>query len=345
MSVRTLAAKYFRDIVNIFTKPITMNTEGIRQALDDILGFVADITDTIEEAVQFIGDKFNSVYDEHIKPLFDSIATGLGELVGTFLEVWDGSIKPMLDNWSAAFSELWENHLKPMFDKFGDAIGAVADMLKVLWDNIIKPVVDWIIANVIENLLPTLNAVFETTIAVLGDIGDALGGVWDIIKGVAEFITGVFSGDWAKAWDGAKTIFGGFYDFFKGIIDTIIDLLSGLLNSVFEFIGGIGYSIKEGISDIISWGKGLLGIEDNSRPDNWTLDQAVASGRTWDGSAYNAMQNSGMNRDDLYGAFSDALNDTDGGDINLYIDGEEIATATDRARRYRNTRINPSLAY
>ena len=47
----------------------------------------------------------------------------------------------------------------------------------------------------------------------------------------------------------------------------------------------------------------------------------------------------------MYAAMRAALEDTDGGDVKLYIDGEEIATATDKARQLRNTRYNPQLAY
>lgn len=63
------------------------------------------------------------------------------------------------------------------------------------------------------------------------------------------------------------------------------------------------------------------------------------------GSAYYAIQSGQATQDDMYAAMRAALEDTDGGDVNLYIDGEEIATATDKARQLRNTRYNPQLAY
>ena len=345
MSVTLLAEKLWRDIVNVFTKPITMNTEGIRQALDDVLGFAADVTDTIEQMVQFIGDKANAVYDEHTKPMFDSIAEGLGQLVAKVLEVWDSKIKPMLDEWGAAFQELWEAHMKPMFDKLGDALGALFDALKVLWENILQPLISFIITDIIGNMLPVLNDLFQTTIAVIGDIFDALSGLFDIIKGVLDFVVGVFTGDWERAWDGVCEVFQGFGEVGKAVIDAVLDLIGGLLDGVIDFFAGLGSAIASGISNIIEWGKGILGIESDARPADWTLDQAVASGRTWDGSAYQAMQQtSGMSRDDMYGAMSDALADNDT-ERDIYLDGEQIGTILDSSRRTRNTRLNPSLSY
>ena len=35
----------------------------------------------------------------------------------------------------------------------------------------------------------------------------------ETLTGLTEFITGVFTGDWDRAWEGIKTIWAGFWEF------------------------------------------------------------------------------------------------------------------------------------
>ena len=71
--------------------------------------------------------------------------------------------------------------------------------------------------------------------------------VWDSIKqtfdGIIDFIRGVFTGDWQRAWEGVKEIFGGV---FKGLtalakapINGIIALLNGAINGINKMIDAL----------------------------------------------------------------------------------------------------------
>jgi hypothetical protein len=87
---------------------------------------------------------------------------------------------------------------------------------------------------------------------------DVAGGVIKVLKGIIQFITGIFTGDWEKAWEGIKNIFGGIWDsivgVFKGAINLIIDginfLIRGLNKLSFDIpnwvplIGGKSFGIN-----------------------------------------------------------------------------------------------------
>lgn len=71
--------------------------------------------------------------------------------------------------------------------------------------------------------------------------------VWDSIKqtfdGIIDFIRGVFTGDWQRAWEGVKEIFGGV---FKGLtalakapVNGIIALLNGAINGINKMIDAL----------------------------------------------------------------------------------------------------------
>lgn len=209
MGITELASKLFRDIANIIIQPFVDNKEALRTALEGFLGVLASVTGTIKDSIDATFDKLNEVYDEHFKPFFDSVAQGLSDLLGQFLEFWNGNVQPILDQWAADFDELWKSHIQPLLDNAAEFLGKIADLLKVVWENYLQPIVAWIIANVLPKLLPVLQAVWETFKGFAGFVADAVSGILTVLGGLIDFITGVFSGDWEKAFGGIKDMTNG----------------------------------------------------------------------------------------------------------------------------------------
>lgn len=57
-----------------------------------------------------------------------------------------------------------------------------------------------------------------------------------IFNGLIDFVTGVFSGDWEKAWKGVTEIFSGIFDGIAALAKAPINNMIGLING---FIGGL----------------------------------------------------------------------------------------------------------
>ena len=81
--------------------------------------------------------------------------------------------------------------------------------------------------------------------------------IWNGIKGtfngITTFVSGVFTGNWKKAWEGVKKIFSSVFSTFisiaKAPINGIIGLINGLVDALNTAIAGIN-KIKV---DIPSW--------------------------------------------------------------------------------------------
>ena len=102
--------------------------------------------------------------------------------------------------------------------------------------------------------------------------GDELGGAindfmffakqsWDALKkildGVIDFVRGVFTGDWERAWNGVKQIFAGIFDGLAMVLKAPLNAVIGLINGA---ISGINWVIKSvnkipGVGDIPTIGK------------------------------------------------------------------------------------------
>lgn len=61
-----------------------------------------------------------------------------------------------------------------------------------------------------------------------------------ILNGLMDFFTGVFTGNWSKAWKGLSNIVGGILDGLSAVVKTPLNTMIGIVNG---FIGGIN-SIK-----------------------------------------------------------------------------------------------------
>lgn len=102
--------------------------------------------------------------------------------------------------------------------------------------------------------------------------GDELGGAindfmffakqsWDALKtildGVIDFVRGVFTGDWERAWNGVKQVFAGIFDGLAMVLKAPLNAVIGLINGA---ISGINWVIKSvnkipGVEDIPTIGK------------------------------------------------------------------------------------------
>ncbi len=71
--------------------------------------------------------------------------------------------------------------------------------------------------------------------------------IWDSIKqvfdGVIDFIRGVFTGDWQRAWAGVKEIFRGTFNAFASLakvpLNSVIALLNGAINGINKMIDAL----------------------------------------------------------------------------------------------------------
>ncbi|MBD5515356.1 MAG: hypothetical protein HDR06_12155 [Lachnospiraceae bacterium] len=259
MGITELASKFFRDIAQIIIKPFVDNKEAFRAALEGFLGVLAEVAGTIKQGIDDTFDKLNEVYDEHFKPFFDSVAQGLSDLVGQFLEFWNGNVQPILDQWAADFDELWQSHIQPLLDNAAEFLGKIADLLKVVWENYLQPMIAWIIANVLPKILPVIQAVWNTLKNLAGYIADMISGVITILGGLIDFVTGVLSGDWEKAFQGLQDIVSGFAETIRGTIEGGLQLISDILKVFVEAtkssIDAFLQSIKKTVEIVINFVK------------------------------------------------------------------------------------------
>lgn len=251
MYVVELWLKTKRDIEDILATPIIVNQEGIKEALEGILEVLETVTGTIKELVDYAGENLNAMYDEHIRPLAESIRDGLSDLLGSILDFWNGNVKPLLDEWATKIDSMANSKIKPVIDSIIGLIASLADATKALWEGILKPFIDWVIADIAPTILPILDNIMTAVIEVFGYIAEAVGGLIDIIRGIIDFLVGVFTGDWEKAWSGIQEIAAGILHVLSGIVGTVMATIGGIISTVLNTISALVTTICTGIRSFI----------------------------------------------------------------------------------------------
>ena len=259
MLVTMLGASFGRDLLNMIVQPLMENKEAIKTALLETLQPIQTITQAIETFLQSITDKIMALYNEHIKPFIDSISQGISDIVGTFLEAYNEYIAPILDAWAAKFDEVLNGPVLDAIDSFLSVVGKVIDVLKLLWEEVLVPLIEWIIENIIPVIAPIVEWIGTTALDLVGTVAEMASGILDALGGIIDFLVGVFTGDWDKAFSGLKQIADGFKKTFNAIFDfiqnNVLTPFGNFLSGAFEqnwveSFGVFGYAIEGFLSTV-----------------------------------------------------------------------------------------------
>lgn len=248
MVLTETAAKLGRDILNMIAQPFIDNKDILKSAIEGSLGVIETVTSGVLTVVQNLSDAISRLYDEHVKPFFDSIANGLSSIFGTLITGYNTYVLPVLQGLAEQFKGLLEGPLGDAILKIEAFLGKLIDSLKLLWESVLVPLINWIIANLLPVVAKIIDVVGTTAIKVLESLIKIIGDVADTLSGIIDFLVGVFTGDWELAWQGIKEIANGIWNLIKDIItgawDTIKAVTKGALSIIKSIINAAWNAIK-----------------------------------------------------------------------------------------------------
>jgi len=258
------------------------NSETFRQSL-------ADLGQTWLTALQpmadFVGTVLSDAWNKILKPAIDFfVKTLLPQLISTFKNLWEKVLIPLANFIGTRFQPvfkilselltmLWQKVILPLAQAIGSVLKEAWDGIYQILNKTVIPIISTVISvltklykNVINPLVMALwdkvKPAFDT---VFTGIGSVINGLKEILTGIIRFITGVFTGDWAKAWDGIKGIFKGIFDALVGIVKTpinlIIDIINGMISGIVSGINTVIKAVNNISFDMPDWlGGGHVGF-------------------------------------------------------------------------------------
>lgn len=162
--------------------------------------------DKVSAAAKKLGNWINSIFKR------------CGLDIGSFAK----TAKSKLTEFGSKVKQLW-TIVKPVVSKIGDIFGTVFKL----------------------KLAAIMGAAVGLFSSFVGSIGNVASGVMTALGGIVDFITGVFTGNWKKAWNGVKDIFGGIFKSLVGLAKMPLNGVIGLINGAIEGVNKIGIEIPD----------------------------------------------------------------------------------------------------
>lgn len=254
MALTETAAKLGRDILNMIAQPFIDNKDILKSAIEGSLGVIETVTSSALTVIQTLSDAISRLYDEHIKPFFDSIANGLSSIFETLITGYNTYILPVLQGLAEQFKGLLEGPLGDAILKIETFLGKLIDSLKLLWESVLAPLINWIIANLLPVVAKIIDVVGTTAMKVIKSLIKIIGDVADTLSGIIDFLVGVFTGDWKLAWQGIKEIASGVWNLIKDVISgawsAIKSIIKGALGIIKSVINTAWNAIKTATSTV-----------------------------------------------------------------------------------------------
>ncbi len=238
----------FKGLSNIY-KEIASGTDWgtIGQMLME--GFVNGISSFADWAWGKIKEIFSGIIDV-VKGIFGihSPSTVFAEIGGFLVQGFLGGFTEMWNTVTSVISTL----VGLLIDLFLGLVNGIIQLVSTLWDTCLKPFASWFT----DTMLPVIKNALDGLIAAFGvwwsGIKETLSYVLDALKGLIDFIVGIFIGDWERAWNGIKEFFSGVWNAMKTLAETLMDTIKIVIDTVLAAIKGTWESIWNGIKTFVS---------------------------------------------------------------------------------------------
>lgn len=218
------------------------------------------------------------MFGENAGTGFDNIVSIGQSVIGVFQQIVNfgtQTVKPMFEQvfgWVSttllpgllnAFNAI-APQIGPLVTNIGTAVMNVATLIGNAIQTIL-PVIEnivMVLVNVVATVAPPIIAAVSQIFANISNVVMSLQGIFD---GLIQFITGVFTRNWASAWEGVKSIFGNAFsalvELCKVPINAVIGVINGAIRGINSIVGG-GVTIP----DWLPGGGGTFSLHLNEIP-------------------------------------------------------------------------------
>lgn len=221
---------------------LAMLVVGIKDVIDN--GFTLENTLTIIAGLLAAGIGIGLLTGSWIPLLIAGIASILVALVsftGHGEELING-LKNVVDGFGKFFKGVFTGDMKLA----AEGAKQIWNGLKQTWNAIVNSIKDAWNAFItwLQAKNPALAAIFETIGKLFSDQYNA----WKkILSGLITFLTGVFTGDWKKAWNGILDILKGIWNLVIGTIEGGINFIIDGINLLISALNKIHFEIPDGV--------------------------------------------------------------------------------------------------
>lgn len=263
-------------IGNVFGEGGLAVFDGFMEKLQAIGDFISGLFEEggVAKALEPLREMFSNALGEggFLSTLFGGQDNGLAafdgvvgiiqsvmDIVGQVVDFAETRVKPIIEE---VFSFITETVIPRVVEIFSENAPIISEIIGNIGDavmtgmDVIADAIDFALP-IIEDIINVIMDIGEVAIpAILAAIDVFSEGITNLMEdikliftGLVDFITGVFTGDWDKAWQGIKEIFGGVFDALVDLCKTPINAVIALINKAIGGINKLGITIPDWVPE------------------------------------------------------------------------------------------------
>lgn len=202
-------------ITDLFGGKDTAMGAGMGQAFQNVVNIGKSVVRVFQQIASF--------GESTIKPIFEQV---IGYLGTTFM--------PMLLNIFNTVAPL----VSQVIANVGSAVMGVAHLIGSALQAAL-PVIEGIITAIMGVVSVAAPAILSGISAVATTIMQVVSSLQGVFDGLIQFITGAFTGNWASAWEGVKSIFSNAFSALVELCKVPINAVIGVINGAVKGINSI----------------------------------------------------------------------------------------------------------
>lgn len=265
-----LAGTFVPGVVNSFSQAFAPIVGGVAstaiQAFADFFvwacGLVTDAVnnlvipalDTVLLIWQGLMAGIQAAWAQYGQPLMDGVLEALRNIEDIFSNLYYTVIEPILQHLIQLVQQLWEEHLQQLWNDVTAMLGALGVAVLDLWNNVLLPLISWLISTFGPLFADVFNAAADLVGAAVGLIADALDIAMVALRGLLDFLSAVFRGDWDAAWEAiantVTTIWDRIQSTIKGAVNGIIRFVNGMIQAVVNALNSLSFTVPDWVPEI-----------------------------------------------------------------------------------------------
>lgn len=146
------------------------------------------------------------------------------------------SVQNFLANWGKSVVSTVKNAVSNMIAGAAERLQNIKEVFTSAFNKVTEAV------PVIKIAMDIAKSYISNAVTIIKNI---VNGIKIVFNGITDFISGVFTGNWSKAWEGIKTIFKGVFESLAALCKSPINAVISIINGAISGINKLGLTIPD----------------------------------------------------------------------------------------------------
>ena len=248
------------EIVDIWTADVVPTLQSVVSFITPVIDTIKSLWSNVSTMLQATFNAAANIYQTVLRPIIDAMFQSIQSLMSILTNLWTVVIGPILEYIGSGIQTLWIDTILPIITLVLDIIGNLVEAVLGLWNNVLAPLINWLVVTLGPTVTKVVKGAWSIVQSVFTSIGGIITGLLQALKGLTDFLAGVFTGNWTRAWKGIVNILIGMGNAMitaaESVVNAIISLVNDAIAYIYNAVIGLINSVLKAVSSIA----GLLGI-------------------------------------------------------------------------------------